>query len=102
MTLRTSDPMATGRRCDEVPQNLSSLTLCGAHTRQGGECRHIAMANGRCRFHGGLSTGPTSAEGAARQRAAVTIHGGRSREMIMFRRRLRELRADARRMIEIA
>lgn len=60
------------------------------------------MKNGRCRMHGGASTGPKTADGLARWRAAVTIHGGRSREMIEFRRRIRELRADARRTIEMA
>lgn len=32
---------------------------CGAKTRQGGApCKDIAMANGRCKRHGGKSTGP--------------------------------------------
>lgn len=31
---------------------------CGAKTRAGGRCRKPAMPNGRCRYHGGLSTGP--------------------------------------------
>lgn len=31
---------------------------CGAKTRAGGECKAPAMANGRCRVHGGASTGP--------------------------------------------
>lgn len=31
--------------------------ICGAKTRSGGVCRINPMANGRCRFHGGLSTG---------------------------------------------
>lgn len=31
---------------------------CGAKTRAGGGCRKPAMLNGRCRLHGGLSTGP--------------------------------------------
>lgn len=29
--------------------------ICGAKTRDGGECQNAAMANGRCRMHGGLS-----------------------------------------------
>jgi hypothetical protein len=33
------------------------------------------MANGRCRLHGGLSTGPKTAEGIERIRRAVTKHG---------------------------
>ncbi|GEB35935.1 HGGxSTG domain-containing protein [Brevibacillus parabrevis] len=32
--------------------------LCGANTRTGGLCKKAALANGRCRFHGGKSTGP--------------------------------------------
>ncbi len=32
--------------------------LCGAHSRRTGEpCKGLAMANGRCKMHGGLSTG---------------------------------------------
>jgi hypothetical protein len=31
---------------------------CGAKTRASGRCRQPAMPNGRCRYHGGLSTGP--------------------------------------------
>lgn len=30
---------------------------CGAKTRAGGKCKAPAMANGRCRVHGGASTG---------------------------------------------
>ncbi len=33
---------------------------CGAKTRAGGECKAPAMANGRCRVHGGASTGPNT------------------------------------------
>jgi hypothetical protein len=38
------------------------------------------MKNGRCRMHGGASTGP-SAEGRARIAAARTTHGGRTAAM---------------------
>ena len=31
---------------------------CGAKTRAGGRCQQLGMPNGRCRYHGGLSTGP--------------------------------------------
>jgi hypothetical protein len=58
---------------------------CGAHTRVGGCCRQPAMANGRCRMHGGLSTGPRTAEGQARARAARFVHGFRTAEIIDFR-----------------
>lgn len=32
--------------------------LCGAKTRADGRCRKSQMPNGRCRYHGGMSTGP--------------------------------------------
>jgi len=36
---------------------------CGAKTRAGGLCKAPAMANGRCRVHGGASTGPKNQKG---------------------------------------
>ena len=36
---------------------------CEARTRRGTPCQCKAMSNGRCRLHGGLSTGPTTPEG---------------------------------------
>jgi len=55
---------------------------CGACTRHRTACRQPAMANGRCRFHGGKSTGPRTAAGLARSRAARYRHGLRSAEVI--------------------
>lgn len=48
---------------------------CGARTRRGTPCQCPGMPNGRCRLHGGLSTGPRTAEGIERIRRAVTKHG---------------------------
>lgn len=40
---------------------------CGAKTRRDGRCKqHQLFANGRCRYHGGMSTGPLTAEGRAK------------------------------------
>lgn len=36
---------------------------CGAKTRSGGRCKSLPMANGRCRLHGGKSTGPKDCRG---------------------------------------
>ena len=66
---------------------------CGARTRAGHACRQPAMAgarpplraNGRCRFHGGKSTGPTSAAGRTRCAAARLVHGGRTRTTRVIR-----------------
>jgi hypothetical protein len=35
------------------------ISRCGAKTRSGGMCGHYSMKNGRCRYHGGKSTGAT-------------------------------------------
>jgi hypothetical protein len=40
--------------------------LCGARSRRGTECQRRALDNGRCRNHGGLSTGPKTAAGRQR------------------------------------
>jgi len=43
---------------------------CGAKTGAGTPCKLTSIyKNGRCKFHGGLSTGPTSAAG--KQKAAL-------------------------------
>lgn len=40
---------------------------CGAFARSTGKpCQMKALANGRCRLHGGLSTGPKTVEGKAK------------------------------------
>lgn len=41
---------------DETP-TLITPPRCGAMNRKGAACRNPAMKNGRCRNHGGLSTG---------------------------------------------
>ncbi|WP_313959794.1 HGGxSTG domain-containing protein [Roseomonas gilardii] len=67
---------------------------CGACTRGNTACLAPAMANGRCRMHGGTSTGPRTTEGLASIRAARTVHGGRSAEMRSLRRHMRALLAS--------
>jgi len=60
------------------PGDFLTAPRCGARTRCGGSCRQPAMRNGRCRLHGGLSTGPRTAEGRARCARARLTHGGYS------------------------
>ena len=57
------------------PGDLSKLHRYGARNRKGTACQCPAMQNGRCRLHGGLSTGPKTAEGIERIRKARTKHG---------------------------
>ncbi len=66
---------------------------CGAHARSSGSpCRAPAMANGRCKLHGGKSTGPKTEAGRkrcaeavrarwARVRAGNEVEGAKRREM---------------------
>ena len=52
------------------PGNPDNAPRCGARTRSGPPCKGPAMANGRCRSHGGPSTGraPPRAWSAAAKR----------------------------------
>ncbi|WP_277755319.1 HGGxSTG domain-containing protein [Teichococcus oryzae] len=76
---------------------------CGARSRRTGKpCAGPAMANGRCRMHGGSSTGPRTAEGLERLREAHTVHGGRGAEARSLRRHLRALLARSAELVEEA
>ena len=80
-------PDRRGRlRNGAIPGDFLPARRCGARTRSGECCRQPAMKNGRCRMHGGLSTGPRTAEGRARCAAARRIHGFYSAEMVALRR----------------
>jgi hypothetical protein len=73
------------------PGDFLKAPRCGAKNRRGSPCQCPAMANGRCRIHGGLSTGPKTAEGIARIRRAVTKHGRYSAAARLERQRYRTL-----------
>ncbi len=80
-------PDRRGRlRNSATPGDFLAAPRCGAHTRSGECCRQPAMKNGRCRMHGGLSTGPRTAEGRARCAAARRTHGFHSADTIALRR----------------
>lgn len=81
----TTNPMSRDRsrgwlKHGNRPGDLSKVRRCGATTRRKTACQCPAMRNGRCRLHGGLSTGPRTAAGLERSRRARWIHGRRSRE----------------------
>jgi hypothetical protein len=58
------------------------------------------MANGRCRLHGGLSTGPKTAKGIERIRRANTKSGLHTKEAKEQRYRLRELLHEAHALVD--
>jgi len=57
---------AAGRYVRSCPKYLRGVT-CGVRKKDGSQCRSTTLrANGRCKFHGGASTGPRSEAGRAR------------------------------------
>jgi uncharacterized protein YjcR len=67
----------------KLPMHLSPR--CGARTRKGSECQSPAMRNGRCRMHGGKSSGaPTGNKNALK-------HGRYTSESIARKRSIRIL-----------
>src|SRR5205085_622261 len=78
------------------PGDFSTAPRCGAKTRRRTRCYCPAMPNGRCRLHGGLSTGPKTAEGIARIRRAVTKHGRYSAAAKAERRYFQQLLKECR------
>jgi hypothetical protein len=40
--------------------------LCNARTKSRHYCRSLALSSGRCKWHGGMSTGPRTSEGKVR------------------------------------
>jgi hypothetical protein len=95
------DPMQRGRLKNGNPSgDLSAVPHCGARTRAGLLCRGPAMPNGRCRMHGGASTGPRTRAGSARLRKARTKTGRYAADLLDLRRKvaaLLRLRARLRR-----
>jgi hypothetical protein len=64
---------------ERVRARLEALVManatprCGARSKRTGKpCRAAAMPNGRCKVHGGKSTGPRTPEGLERRRRAST------------------------------
>lgn len=80
---------------------LARGNYCNARTKQTGKpCKAPAMANGRCRLHGGKSTGPRTPEGLARSRRANWKHGWYSAEAKAERRRIQKLLRESRALVK--
>jgi hypothetical protein len=79
-----AEPHATRRgwlKNGNPPGDLSNAARCGAKTRKKVPCQGPAMANSRCRMHGGASTGPRTPSGLERSRLARWRHGVYSSQM---------------------
>ena len=72
--------------------DLNTLPACGAKARSGGLCKHKGnLRNGRCKRHGGASTGPTNQTFGKNHRY---VHGLRTKEVIIIRKLLEDMNAS--------
>ena len=76
----------------KLPVHLSPR--CHARTRAGTPCQSPAMANGRCRMHGG------KAPGAAKGNSNALKHGRYTADAIAERRHLMALVRDMKGLVE--
>jgi len=94
MNPKGSLPRRGWLRNGNPPGDPFTAPRCGARTRRGTACQCPAMrGRQRCRLHGGRSTGPRTAVGLARIRAANTRHGRFSREQRAIQKWLRDYTA---------
>jgi hypothetical protein len=87
---REREPIERVRARLEALARANAAPRCGARSKRTGKpCRAAAMPNGRCKAHGGKSTGPRTPEGLERSRRANWKHGHFSREAKAERSRVR-------------
>jgi hypothetical protein len=87
---REREPIERVRARLEALVRANAAPRCGARSKRTGKpCRAAAMPNGRCKVHGGKSTGPRTPEGLERSRRANWKHGYYSREAKAERSRVR-------------
>ena len=101
MTSESSKDPVSPDRYPNLYGNPNAAPRCGARCRRTLSCHQPAMPNGRCRLHGGKSTGPRTAAGLERLRAAHTTHGMRTAEAERMRKAVRVLMAEAKRLVEL-
>ena len=74
---------------ENMPDNpMNRAPRCGARTRRGTACECPGMANGRCRLHGGKSTG------APKGNRNAWKHGLRSAQYDAMRAAIGRMRRD--------
>src|SRR5215831_13561981 len=84
------EPIDRMRARLEALLKANAAPRCGARSKRTGKpCRGAAMPNGRCKLHGGKSTGPRTPEGLERSMRANWKHGYYSREAKAERSRVR-------------
>lgn len=74
---------------------FKDVPKCGARSKRTGQpCQQPAMANGRCRLHGGKSTGPPKGNKNALK------HGHYTKKAIADRRYVRQLIKDSKELFD--
>jgi hypothetical protein len=82
----TITPCKQNSKPESKPRfNIGNAKKCGAKTRQALPCQSPAMKNGRCRMHGGKSTGAKTKAGIERIKKANFRNGLYTKEMILGR-----------------
>ncbi|MBX7149418.1 hypothetical protein K1X76_10090 [bacterium] len=81
--------------------DFNNAPRCGAKTRQKSSCLAPAMKNGRCRMHGGKSTGPKTELGLNNSRKANWKHGHYSRETCHLRKEAKGLMKEFEKLKEV-
>ncbi len=79
--------------------NIKNAKKCGAKTRKTKPCQSPAMKNGRCRMHGGKSTGAKTKAGIERIRKANFKNGLYTQEMVLGRKYMSWLIKESRKII---
>ena len=75
---REREPIERVRARLEALVRANAAPRCGARSKRTGKpCLAAAMPNGRCKVHGGKSTGPRTPEGLERSRRANWKHDRR-------------------------
>lgn len=72
-----------------MTEQFSAPKPCGAKRRDGSACQRPGLKNGRCEWHGGLSTGARTPEGKQAIRHATWKHGRRSAESRLIAKALK-------------
>ena len=84
---------------DNPTGDFTKAPRCGAKTRKGTPCQAPAMKNGRCRLHGGKSTGPKTQEGIERIRQAHIKRGEYTQESMASRKEFKALLRELKRTV---
>ena len=80
---------------------LHPFKQCGSTGKRSGlPCKQPAMKNGRCRLHGGKSTGAKTPQGKAEQRLGNFKHGCYSQETKEEWQLIKQLFQDSKHTIE--